>query len=308
MKVDEYTRAELVENLESWFNDFASGLKEYIDWMEKAETFEDFMRGKMKLCVYILDSLPLSPKDCYFCLKHYDGLKDCYKNCAYARLNGYCSQSGSAYMNFCDARRELKILLLNEYVMEDKRPIPREIKEKVLDRVTHFTTDYLKDIRKKIDMLRKVGDVESIMMVKRGILMTLSLMLPISSVECPYCVEVMDDCDKCLYRAEKGRCGAEDSTYARINEVYNDMRMHAINYHKPGSRYDATWRYLISVTEDGEWIVTGCETLATPDNPHVFKRRCKGCCDAYLWIDGYCCAYLDNVKVDYRGKPSVGEK
>jgi len=123
MKVDKDVQERLVENLSGWLgwlDILYDNMKSWINKIEKAETVEDVMKFKRDMLLDYLDSMPIGPDECYFCLLHQ---MDCEEApCEYGMVHGFCSNEDSDHREIRKLVGELRQVLEERYYRGESYP------------------------------------------------------------------------------------------------------------------------------------------------------------------------------------------
>ena len=88
MKINKKVHENLINNLTNKMEDLITLIRDDLIVIEKAKSVEEIMRGKQQLMLELTIGLPVSTRDCYFCLLHE---MKCHK-CEYGKMHGSCTR------------------------------------------------------------------------------------------------------------------------------------------------------------------------------------------------------------------------
>jgi len=93
-------------------------------------------------------------------------------------------------------------------------------------------------IKRMLEAMRETDTVETLMSLKRELLLRLIDLLPIDANHCYFCIVHHPHCKECEYAKVHGECSKEESDYYRIYSLLSMLKQEIYyNYYK-GERYD----------------------------------------------------------------------
>jgi len=123
MRVDKDVQELLVDNLSGWLgwlDRLNDSMRRWIDKINEAESVEDIMRYKKEMLLDYLDSMPIGPDECYFCLLHQTD--DCEEVCEYGMIHGFCNDEDSDHGEIRKLVNELRQRIEETYYRGESYP------------------------------------------------------------------------------------------------------------------------------------------------------------------------------------------
>jgi len=128
MRVDKAVQERLVDNLNGWLgwlDRLYDSMRHYIIKIREAETVEEMMHHKKEMLVEYVNSIPIGPDECYFCLLYLgdDCEEDCEEvPCEYGVVHGFCGDDGSDYREIRKLVNELRQRIEEKYYKGESYP------------------------------------------------------------------------------------------------------------------------------------------------------------------------------------------
>ncbi len=115
MEIKENLREILVKSAESDKIEYGRIFNAYIQAVQSAETVEGLIEEKKLFLYDLVHYLPMSPRNCYFCLLHTDCEYDIVNKCGYSKAHGNCYKEDSDYQKITDIMEKLEDKILEFY-------------------------------------------------------------------------------------------------------------------------------------------------------------------------------------------------
>ena len=185
-------------------------------------------------------------ESCAFCVKYVPN--DC-EGCPIFEVTERDECDGTPYYEYTrnrsvnTARKELDFIQsigeFNDWVEEEEEPeVDQEILEEMKNSIQNKVDTLKESVAYYLKDLMTAETLESVMEIKREILLEFVDKMPLGIHACYFCIKHQDNCDECKYGEVHGKCLDSDSDYHQVEIIRRSLKQALRDhYHTDEDRY-----------------------------------------------------------------------